>query len=69
MQHFLSGRMSANQCLAHPWIKDMAKDRKGELRSRAKIRRRINKIRWWKAVDAINAISYMIRRTSQSDHK
>lgn len=56
--------MSANQCLVHPWIKDMAKDRKEQLKSRSKIRRRINKIRWWKVVDAITAINYMMRRTS-----
>lgn len=60
------GRMSANQCLAHPWISSLASKRQGQLRSRLKIKRRINKIRWWKAVDAINAVTYLMRRTSLS---
>jgi len=59
------GRMSANQCLTHPWIKNFAKNRSGQLLSRSKIRRRVNKLRWWKVVDTITAVNFM-RRLSQS---
>ena len=56
-----SGRMSANQCLTHPWIRNFAKNRRGALISRSKIRRRVIKMRWWKAIDTISAISFMRR--------
>ena len=53
--------MSANQCLTHPWIKNFAKNRSGQLLSRSKIRRRVNKLRWWKVVDTITAVNFMRR--------
>ena len=66
-QNIPRGRMSANQCLTHPWIKDYAKNQNKKLISRSKIRRRVIKIRWWKAVDTIAAVNFM-RRLSRDRH-
>ena len=59
--------MSANQCLSHSWLNDFSQKRNGTLMSRSKIRRRVIKIRWWKAVDTIAAVNFM-RRLSRDRH-